>query len=734
MTAQLLGKLGALTKIWSKLNVLGRLGVRGRLFAAFAIISALAIGTTMVAIASFAQLGGTLDRIANDRLPPIMSALQLAQATEKIVGLGPALAGADTTDELLARSAQLTEESAKVKDLLVRMENMDINGTSFAEIRGMIGELVTMFSGIESNVTKRLDLRSRIQSDLEAVLKADAEIQKFLKLVLNVAESDLVTTQEKLAASQGTIEEKQATAAKLVEIEASMKPMREIQQSISEAVSSIVEGAISSDESRLELIPLRLSTTLPMVKEKILTFDERQSKFLLEQFSVIEKVLDKENGVDKENGLLALRKEELALAATAQKIVEDARLLSGMLSGAVERLVAAEKKQIEHATAESREHVTSRIIVLVAAAGLVVLCAVLIAWLYVGRRVTGRLKVLAAAMRRIAGGELETEIPAAGHDEIGEMASALVVFRNNAIEVREANARAIREQEEAANQRRRERLKIADEFETQVRSVVDAVSSSSSQLQSSARTMASAAEGAVQQSATVASASQDATDNVQTVAAAAEELSSSVAEIARQVAESAKIASQAVEEAGATNRTIQGLAEAAQRIGDVVKLINDIASQTNLLALNATIEAARAGEAGKGFAVVASEVKSLATQTAKATEEIAQQIAAMQNATGDAVAAIKGIGGTIGRISEIATTIATAVEEQGAATQEIARNVQEAARGTNEVSSNIVGVKQAAVQTGTAAAEVLTAANALSEQAERLRAGVDEFLSQIRRG
>ena len=728
MTARMLGKLGALTKIGAKVGAFDRLGVRGRLFAAFAIISALAIGTTIVAIASFAQLGGTLDRIANDRLPPIMSALQLAQTTEKIVGLGPALAGANSTEELSNRAGQLAEEAAKTKDLLASMEQMDISRESFEEIRSMIGELVTMFNEIEKNVTKRLILRSRIQSDLEAVLKADAEIQKFLTLVLNVAESDLTTTLDELAAEGGTVEEKQATAAKLVQIETSMKPMREIQQALAESVSSIVEGAIGSDTARLELIPLRLSTTLPMMKEKIATFDERQSKFLLEQFSVIEKVLD------KEEGLLAQRMEELALSTQAQNTVDAARVLTGLLSGSVERLVAAEKEQVGNATTESRELVTSRIVILIAAAVLVAVSAVLIAWLYVGRRVTGRLKVLAAAMRRIAGGELETEIPEAGHDEIGEMASALVVFRNNAIEVREANARALREREEAENQRRRERLKIADEFEAQVRGVVDAVSSSSTQLQSSARSMASAAEGAVQQSATVASASQDATNNVQTVAAAAEELSSSIAEIARQVAESAKIASQAVEEAGATNRTIQGLADAAQRIGDVVKLINDIASQTNLLALNATIEAARAGEAGKGFAVVASEVKTLATQTAKATEEIAQQIAAIQSATGDAVAAIKGIGGTIGRISEIATTIATAVEEQGAATREIARNVQQAARGTNEVSSNIVGVKQAAVQTGTAAAEVLNAANALSEQAERLRVGVDEFLAQIRLG
>jgi methyl-accepting chemotaxis protein len=216
------------------------------------------------------------------------------------------------------------------------------------------------------------------------------------------------------------------------------------------------------------------------------------------------------------------------------------------------------------------------------------------------------------------------------------------------------------------------------------------------------------------------------------VATATEELSSSIAEITRQVTQSARIAGQAVEESSRTTSTVRGLAEGAAKIGDVVKLINDIAGQTNLLALNATIEAARAGEAGKGFAVVAAEVKNLATQTAKATEEIAAQVGMIQQATGNSVAAIEGIGGTIGQINEIATTIASAVEEQGAATQEISRNVQQASAGTQEVSSNIGGVSQAAAETGAAASQVLSAADELSRQAETLRKEVGTFLADVR--
>lgn len=264
-----------------------------------------------------------------------------------------------------------------------------------------------------------------------------------------------------------------------------------------------------------------------------------------------------------------------------------------------------------------------------------------------------------------------------------------------------------------------------------VKEVVDVVASAATELQASAETMSSSAEESSRQSAAVSTAAEQASSNVQTVASAAEELSSSIGEINRQVSQSTEIAKNAVDEANRTNAVIQGLAGAAEKIGEVVNLINDIASQTKLLALNATIEAARAGEAGKGFAVVASEVKNLADQTSKATTQIASQIGGMQSETQNAVTAINQIGATIGKIAEIATTIASAVEEQGAATQEIARNVQQAASGTLEVSNNITGVTEAAAQTGSAASEILQASNELSRQADQLRTEIETFLSRL---
>ena len=317
-------------------------------------------------------------------------------------------------------------------------------------------------------------------------------------------------------------------------------------------------------------------------------------------------------------------------------------------------------------------------------------------------------------------------------DEIGEIATALQVFKDNAEKVdalqreqEEAKLRAEAEKKAAMSQ-------LANDFESAVGGIVRSVSSTASELQASAQSLSATAEQTSHQATAVAAASEEASTNVQTVATAGEELSSSIAEIGRQVGQSTRITGQAVEEAGRTDAKVQGLAEAAQKIGDVVKLINDIAGQTNLLALNATIEAARAGEAGKGFAVVASEVKSLATQTAKATDEIAAQIGAIQGATKESADAIQSIARIIGEVNDIATTIAAAVEEQGAATAEIARNVQEAARGTQEVSSNIGGVTEAASATGSAAGQMLSASGELAQQAETLRGQIDGFLAKVR--
>ncbi len=335
-------------------------------------------------------------------------------------------------------------------------------------------------------------------------------------------------------------------------------------------------------------------------------------------------------------------------------------------------------------------------------------------------------------MSRLATGDTAVAIPGLERgDEIGGMARAMEVFKQNAID-RDRMMAAEEEDRRVKEQRSREVERLVQSFDQSVSGILRTVASAATELEATAQSMLTTADQTKGQAANTAAAAEQASVNVQTVAAATNQLTASITEIGGQVSRSTNIASVAVNEAQQTNERVQGLVAQAQRIGDVVKLITDIASQTNLLALNATIEAARAGEAGKGFAVVASEVKNLANQTAKATDEIASQIASMQEATSGAAAAINGIGDTIGTINEIATIIASAIEEQGSATGEIARNVQEAARGTHLVTTNITEVSDGAAQTGSAATQVRGAAGELSRQSENLRAEVERFLAGIR--
>jgi methyl-accepting chemotaxis protein len=336
-------------------------------------------------------------------------------------------------------------------------------------------------------------------------------------------------------------------------------------------------------------------------------------------------------------------------------------------------------------------------------------------------------------MRRLAGGELRTDVPFRGErHEIGEMAATVQVFKEGMAETERLLAE--REAAKAATdaEKKETMTKLAASFEASVKKIVSVVSAAAAEMEGTARSMSSAADQSQRQTSIVSAAATEASSNVQTVASAAEELSASIGEISQRVAKAAEIARHAAAEGEKTDRTVQGLADTAKKVGDVIALINNIASQTNLLALNATIEAARAGEYGRGFAVVASEVKTLAGQTAKATEDIHTQISAIQSETASAVDAIRRICETIKGVNEISTAIAAAVEEQQAATREIARNVQLAAHGTGEVSSNIADVSNTVSATGAAANQVLVSSSRLAHEAENLQSEVDRFIAGLR--
>ncbi|MBW7964381.1 methyl-accepting chemotaxis protein [Bradyrhizobium sp. BR 10261] len=409
--------------------------------------------------------------------------------------------------------------------------------------------------------------------------------------------------------------------------------------------------------------------------------------------------------------------------------------IAPLIAGSIDKLKVADAEL----TADSQKTraiaagvIASTTWIQAAAGGLAVVFSVIVAFL-IARSIVGPLTSMTRAMGRLAGGDLAVDIPSRGKtDEIGDMAKAIQVFKDSMIDTERLRHEQAESEARQAQDRKKDMVRLADQFEQAIGEIVDTVSSASSELEASAGTLTTTATRAQDLSTEVASASQEASANVQAVASATEELSSSVSEIARQVQDSARIAGEAVEQASKTNARVSELSKAAARIGDVVELISTIAGQTNLLALNATIEAARAGEAGRGFAVVASEVKALAEQTAKATGEIAQQVSGIQTATEESVGSIREISGTIERLSEISSAVAAAVEEQGAATQEISRNIQQAAHGTQRVSTNIRDVERGAADTGSASSQVLSAARSLSTDSNRLKTEVAKFIASVK--
>ncbi|SFK34687.1 methyl-accepting chemotaxis protein [Methylorubrum salsuginis] len=430
---------------------------------------------------------------------------------------------------------------------------------------------------------------------------------------------------------------------------------------------------------------------------------------------------------------------EIAAKAQDGDLAGAQRVYNTTMSTGISAVLGALQKLVELNEAEARlsgeaaEAAYEKAVVLTALfvglASLAAIAAAIGLGLHVGRP----LRAMTATMGRLAAGDATVAIPATGRrDEIGAMAAAVQVFKDNLIRTRALEEETALARAEAEMQRRAATRAMADGFERAVGGLIGGVASAAAQLQATAQGMAGTADQTARRSLAVAAAAEEAGTNVTTVAAAAEELGSTVGEIGRQVDGSAALAQAAVGEAGRSAALVKELSGEVARVGDIVTMISAIAGQTNLLALNATIEAARAGEAGRGFAVVAAEVKELANQTARATGEITDQIGRIQASTGQAVSSIDGIAGRIREISGMATGIAAAVEEQGAATQEIARNVAQAALGTAEVTGNVAGVASAAEETGAAATQVLACATELSRQSERLGSEVDRFLAGVR--
>lgn len=693
------------------------LGVRGSLFLAFAVIAGMAIAISAGASLLLGQLGGMMTELSGRDIPRLTASLQLSGLSQSLASRGPAMLASEDEATLQARTKELKDVQAAALVKLKEIKALNADPAVVSALEENVKMLDDTIGSLRAAANERLELAGQHAKQFEAARKAHTF---FVNTIGSAAEDAKAAVNTALtnpnAEARDTIK-----AMRGVDMLATLlADVNFLAASINEAASATSSDKLTDMENIFSVTSDSIDGTLGALGRKS---DGDQMKQAAAQLTALG---------NRKTGVFKLRQKELDAADYGRLILEETGKLNRGLEMSIKRLVDDVQVSTDAGSAKARTTITLATTIMLGLGALTLVGSALFVWLYVGRNILGRIGNLQDVMRRLSEGDLEAEVRRSRQqDEIAVMARSLEVFRESMIRSRTLSGE--QDQDRAAKAERASRVEMQIvHFENKVRAALDTLMTSANVMQSTAESMSTTAEHSSALVSTVASAAEETSVNVQTVSAGTEELSSSIQEISRQVTNSAKIAAHAVSEAGKTDTTMQGLADNANRISSVVDLIQEIASQTNLLALNATIEAARAGEAGRGFAVVASEVKSLAEQTAKATDEIRAQISSMQNVTASAVGAIRSIGSTIGEINEVTTAIAAAVEEQGAATREIARNIQHAASGTSEVSSNIVGVSQASIEAGTAAGEVLNASGELRREADTLRGEVDAFLLNIR--
>jgi len=704
-----------------KLNPKGfrfpQMGIRGSLLAAFAVIAGMAIVISAGAGMVLRQLGETMVDLSGRDIPRLAATLQLSAQSASLASQGPALLAARSEEALNERSKKMKETQTLALQKLGEIIEMGADKTVVAALTETVKNIDDMIKSLGSAARERLDVAALHEKQYGALRKAQTDFVAASAPAMMDAQSQI----NAILGSANLSSDDAAEAARTIEL------LGNVIASTNLMASDMMAALTANSSDALEAIEKEFKDTQARVKANLELLPKNAGTKALGDAAL--KLLALGEGKTR---VFKVRQMELDSSDYGDTILEETRKLNVGLGISVQQLVDGVRKETDASTWHARQQISFATMVMLALGVATLVGSILFVWLYVGRSILRRIRSLQRSMQLLSDGDLESEIyQSHQHDEIASMANALQVFRESMVEGRSLSSEQNKDRTAKAERASRMEARIA-EFESTVRGALDSLQGAANSMQTTAQSMSATADQSSALVSAVASAAEETSVNVQTVSSGTEELSSSISEIGRQVVTSAEIARKAVEEAGTTDATMQGLADNAARISVVVDLIQTIASQTNLLALNATIEAARAGEAGRGFAVVASEVKSLANQTAKATDEIRQQIVSMQNVTTSAVSAIRNISSTIGEINDVTTAIAAAVEEQGAATREIARNIQHAAGGTSEVSSNIVGVSSASSEAGAAAGKVLSASGALRREADVLRAEIDAFLSNIR--
>ncbi len=752
-----------------------RFGIGYRLISAFAIVTFLTIVISVVGWISFDVLTSAQNKTAERDVPAITLALKLANDASTIAALAPQLGASPTEEERKLHNQELNVAIKTANERVNELSSYVADEEALHTIIADLQALVPIVDKLNSSVTDRLrlsDLRhARLKQlqDFRGILqKGIGPLQIPVRLKMfetmdgweELLEESIEQAQQGVKPEYDTDDLRQGALDAMVGQEAIFS----VQSSGFLLISLLAEGALAEDQATVKTLSESFLSSISSMATPLAKISEGDTKKFTAPLEKLfsDLLIIGTKGTD-DQVIFKIRATELQSIEDAKNYMAESHVVAGKLTKDVSEFVTAAEASINQSNLDNQALAEKTKMTLLIAAIVSVLVAALIGWLYIARSLIKRLLMMVDSARKLSEGDLEASIYRNGNDELARLGHALVGFRNTAREAKKAREeqevrRAKREEEkeqqrqeqiekdrlaaeekerltqEAEEEKRAQLNQLADEFEGSVKTLVDSFSAATTDMRNISGSMTSSAGETTSLTQTVASASEISSNSINSVAAAAEELSSSISEISRQVGQAAGIAGEAVSEAERSNVMITGLNDAAAKIGDVVSLISDIAEQTNLLALNATIEAARAGDAGKGFAVVASEVKNLATQTAKATEEITNQIKAVQQETGNAVLVIGGISSTIGRINEINTTISAAVEEQGAATSEISRSVQQAASSANEVSQNINTVNQTASKTGASATEVQQVAERLSSEAGNLEVEVERFIKQVRGG